>query len=184
MRNYNTQEIDLDASKADDKRLRKQYLKDIKRHRKELMKIAKNTGPWEYGASLEFMVEHLKMMVDYYHLGYNVWGMEDEDPENDRLTIASKMISEYEAYEYLPDSERAEIATKFDADFNKLEHNTELVKVPKEIFGKSGECYTVRYKYYPDDLYLEYIKAIANAEEQHFCNFIKLLQEKFRYLWD
>ena len=47
------------------KKLRKQYLKSIHKHKKELIKIAKSTGPWEYGASFDFIVEHLKMMVDY-----------------------------------------------------------------------------------------------------------------------
>lgn len=185
MKNYDTQTIDLDAVKANDKKLRKQYLQDIKRHRKELIKIAKNTGPWEYGASFEFIVEHLKMMVDYYTLGYNVWGIENEDPENDRNTIATKMIEEYEAYECLPDSERENIAAKFDAELDKMEHNVEFTKTDEiKIFGDKCTGYALVCKYYPDEVYLEYIKAVEAAEEQHFCNFIKLLQEKFRYLWD
>ena len=180
---FDIQELNLDTEFGD-KKLRKQYLKDIKKHRKELVKIAKNTGPWEYGASFEFIVEHLKMMVDYYKLGYNVWGIESDDPEFERCKIALDMITEYESYEYLPDEERKAIAEHLGFEFEKISNNTEFVETDKEPPFGEGRIYTIGYKYYSHEEDFEYSRMVNEAEEQHFRNFIKLLQEKFRYLWD
>ena len=175
--NIKSKKIKLDSLKADDKSLKKQYLKDLRRHKKELIKIAKTAYPWDYGWILDFIVEHLKMMRDYYALGYNVWGL-DTDEEDSRLNIANKLIYEYESYLELPLKERQEIADSLGVELNKIEDNIEFIPCddPKGIITNN--------KYYDDSIYSEWINMCWDYEKMHYINFFDLLKEKLNYLWD
>lgn len=86
---------------CDDKKLRPQYKKDCKKHRKEFKKLVKNMGPWD-DFTESFLEEQIDWWIDYYTLGYNVWGMERCDcPEFEcpdrpsRLQIALRLKELY-----------------------------------------------------------------------------------------
>ena len=165
---------------------KKQYKKDIKRHRKELVNIAKNTFPWEYADSFDFIVEHLKMMKDYYDVGYNVWG--EEEYVSEIKEIIDKMLFEYAAFVKLPRDEREEIAKELEVEVDKVEDNSipHYEKQPVTFGNKTVMCTAVSFedKYYPSELAFKYYDKVSKAEELHFDRFVDLLKRDFRKLCD
>ena len=84
---------------------KKDYQKMMRKYKKELKKILKETGPWEWGHMTDFMITFINWMRDYYKLGYNVWAMEDCDafPEDankpTRLQSLNKAIQLYNRWQ-------------------------------------------------------------------------------------
>ena len=79
-----------------------EYYEMQQKHSDELKQIADFTKPWDWSFSMEFMIEHLRWMRDYYTLGENVMAMErkDEDPKRyknypTRLQTIEKAIYYY-----------------------------------------------------------------------------------------
>lgn len=163
------------------KEKRKQYLKDIKTHRKNLVAIAKDAGPWDYGWSIEFFIEHLRMMKDYYTVGYNVHALEADGSENDRLFIVNKLLSEYEASNELPISEKQAIADDMGVDVQKMEDNLVFTHTTRE---DGCRITTVTDKYYDHYTYIEYVHAVHDAEDAHRKAFFEFLLKKYEYLYD
>ena len=110
---------------------KKQYRKDIRKHQKELVKTAKSTYPWDYFYSFDFIIEHLKMMKDYYKVGYNVWSIEEDVLE--RKEIIDKLLFEYDAYLELPRSEREDIARELNVEVDKIEDNFNRIETEEII---------------------------------------------------
>ena len=84
-----------------------EYVRMFKEHKTELNKINKdgNQCPWEWSYGLDYLVEFLRFMRDYYKLGENVWGMErkDEDPKRyknvpTRLETLEKTLFHYDRW--------------------------------------------------------------------------------------
>lgn len=59
----------------EEKQLRKQYFKMIKKNRKELDSLnrAARTRPWDWSFGLDYLIAYMEFMRDYYNLGWNVW---------------------------------------------------------------------------------------------------------------
>lgn len=165
---------------------KKQYKKDIRKHQKELVSIAKNTFPWAYNYSLDFMVYHLKMMQDYYKVGYNVWSIEEDVLE--RKEIIDKMIFEYDSYMELPRDEREAIAKELGVEVDKVEDNI-IVHYSEEPFtfkGKTTMCRksTFEDRYYSREVASKYYNEVNKAEIKHYYNFVDMLKDDFRKLCD
>lgn len=80
----------------EEKQLRKQYFKMIRKNRKELNSLNKAacTRPWDSSYGLDYFVAYMKFMQDYYNLGWNVWQTDDT------LIPLKKSLNEaLEAYE-------------------------------------------------------------------------------------
>lgn len=165
---------------------KKQYKKDIKSHQKELVKIAKSSYPWDYFYSFDFIIEHLKMMKDYYNVGYNVWSYDEE--VNERKEIIDKLLYEYDSYLDLPRSEREKIAKKLNVEVDKVEDNFSRIETEEIINfkGKETKCTGMKFeeKYYPYEVWSNYIRMVSKAEEKHFDNFMELMKSGFRKLCD
>lgn len=165
---------------------KKQYKQDIKKHQKELVKIAKSTYPWDYFYSFDFIIEHLKMMKDYYDVGYNVWSYDEE--VNERKEIIDNLLYEYDSYLDLPRSEREDIAKELNVEVDKIEDNFNRVETETiiKLDGKEQKCPSMKFeeKYYPYEVWSNYIKMVSEAEEKHFDNFIELMKSGFRKLCD
>lgn len=105
-----------DISELDKKTYKKQrklYQKMNKKYRKELSDLIKNHyGPWDNFVG-EFFEIQAKHWVEYYELGFNVWGMEIcnapefNDPERPtRKEIAQELLRRYHNWvDFLPDVE-------------------------------------------------------------------------------
>jgi len=160
---------------------KQKYNKMCREYRKKLVQIGKDAGPWDYCFGLEFLIEHLRFMRDYYALGYNVWGEEDKKPENDRLTLASKMVAEYEASEELPSEEVLSVAQslgiKVPADFKYISKDNIQISIVAYL-EKHRELFPNK------DMNKDFVLAIYEREQQHLKNFWKLVQNKLQYLWD
>ena len=165
---------------------KRQYRKDIKRHRKELVKIAKNTCPWDYFYSSDFLIEHLKMMKDYYNIGYNVWSCDEE--VNERKEIIDSLLYEYDSYIDLPRSEREDIAKELNVEVDKIEDNFNRIEteVITRLDGKEVKYTGMKLedKYYPYEIWSKYIHEINKAEEKHFTNFMNIIKKELRKLSD
>ena len=82
------------------------YYKMMRKNRAALNKINKEAAPWEYGHGIEYLVQFLRWMSDYYKLNENVWGMEakDEDPKRygnvpTRLETLEKTLYYYDMWQ-------------------------------------------------------------------------------------
>lgn len=68
-----------------------EYLAMMAKYKKSLNKINRegNQAPWEWSYGLDYLVEFMRFMKDYYTLGENVWGMPEYSKECiDTLTEA------------------------------------------------------------------------------------------------
>ena len=165
---------------------KKQYKKCIKKYQKKLIKIAKSTYPWDYFYSIEFTIEHLKMMKEYYDIGYNVWSC-DEDLD-ERRRIIDNLLYEYDAYNELPRNEREEIAKELNVEVDKIEDNFNRIETEYTISlkGKETKCSGMRFedKNYPREIWSKYVSKIHESEEKHFNNFMDMFKGVVRMLSD
>lgn len=90
----------------------KDYQAMLEKYKKSLTHINAHAcaSPWEWSWGLNYFVEFLRFMKDYYALGVNVWAMErkDEDPERyknapTRLETLTEAIAYYDKWQGLED---------------------------------------------------------------------------------
>lgn len=55
----------------------REYNKMYKRHRKTMIKLAKEDRDWDYGYMHDLVVAKIKHMYEYYSAGNNVWQSEE-----------------------------------------------------------------------------------------------------------
>lgn len=82
------------------------------KYKKSLTKINKDASvcPWEWSYGLDYFVEFLRFMQEYYKLGVNVWAMErkDEDPKRyknvpTRYESLTQALAYYDKWQGLED---------------------------------------------------------------------------------
>ena len=80
-----------------DKKFSEEYYAMIKQHKDALTDINERgaESPWEYSFGLDYLVEFLRSMRDYYERGENVWA-DDEKPT--RLETLNKTLDYYEMW--------------------------------------------------------------------------------------
>lgn len=93
----------------------------LKTYRKSLKNIAKECSPWDYGWSIDFLIEHLKFMRDYYTLGENVMAVEDKEwkpgEKYTRLEMINQILAAYEEFDdYSPDFSETKNMNKAERD--------------------------------------------------------------------
>lgn len=71
------------------------YRKTMKYYRKRLIRIAKETKPWDFGWLLDFIKTNLLFMAEYYDWGENVHA---EDIENERCKTLYKALDLYDLW--------------------------------------------------------------------------------------
>lgn len=90
----------------------KDYQAMLAKYKKSLAHINTHAcaSPWEWSWGLNYLVEFLRFMRDYYALGVNVWSMErkDEDPKRyknypTRLDTLTKTLEYYDKWQGLED---------------------------------------------------------------------------------
>lgn len=137
---------------------KKLYKRQRRAARKELIRIAKNTNPWDWGGITNFIIAHLKSMRDYYALGYNVWGVEVKDtPEFNqptaptRLEICEHLLTLW--HEYTDDSKLDDFMHTHPRPWN-TETNTQFKTLYAEVRqyqnSKHEEFWQYFVQYYQD----------------------------------
>ena len=81
------------------------YTAMMNKYRKSLNKLNKegNHCPWEWSFGLDYLVEFLRFMRDYYALGENVWAQEDcewvKGVKYTRLQTLTKTLEYYDKWQ-------------------------------------------------------------------------------------
>lgn len=84
--------------------LKRQYKKMMRKFRRELIKESKQVSPWDYRFGLDYFIKFLEFMLAYYELGYNVWGYVDinedgTEPDYDiRIKTIKEALDEYNKF--------------------------------------------------------------------------------------
>ena len=77
------------------KKLSKKYKEMIREHKKELDNLNKVAQPWDYGFGLDYFIEFMRFMKDYYELGENVYQAAPEKA----LETLKEALDEYELFD-------------------------------------------------------------------------------------
>jgi len=157
-------------------------------YKKSLGKINKDgcSSPWEWSYGLDYLVEFLRFMKDYYTLGVNVWAMErkDEDPKKyknapTRLQTLTKTLEYYDKWQNLED----EYITVVEHPETFKEHDNGDGTVTIDDFGFHCE-----YKYGPKNnrrkaMKITY-KKLYKAQQKYKKLFFMSLFEHIEEWWD
>lgn len=130
------------------------YLKMHRRHRRELIKHAKNTGEWDWGWLHDSIIMQIRHMYEYYTAGNNVWQTDET-----RLKVIKQL-------KHILDLD-AEIDRMQDEDYG-VEH----------IF-KDGEVECI----FPDD-YKEKFKRHEEREQALYEELYSSIGRDLRWWWD
>lgn len=130
------------------------YRKMYRRHRKELVKHAKETREWDWFWLHDSIIMQIRHMHEYYTERNNVW----QDDET-RLPIIEQL-------KHILDLEE-EIARMQDEDFGV------------EYIHKNGVCTAV----YPDD-YKERMQKWSDREQELYHEIYNSIGKNLRWWWD
>lgn len=166
----------------------KDYQAMLAKYKKSLTKINKDASgsPWEWSWGLDYLVEFLRFMKDYYTLGVNVWAMErkNEDPKRyknvpTRLETLTKTLEYYDKWQGLED----EYIKVIDHPETYKEHDNGDGTVTIDDLGCHCE-----YKFGPKNntrkaMKITY-KKLAKAQEKYKKLFFMSLAEHMEEWWD
>lgn len=140
----------------------RRYKKLVRKHRRKLIKLAKETSPWDYGFGLDYFILFLEFMRDYYEIGVNVDDFWEGD--GDRIKTIQKALDEYDKY-----------LVKYD------KFNSTLIKDGTvELAGKTFTGITTLKVEYDEEDYREY----ELKKEKHWKKFWSLVSKHIRSWWD
>lgn len=154
-----------------------EYVRMMAQNRRKLTNINKDAArsPWEWSWGLDYLVQFLRFMRDYYKLGENVWGVEDKEWKKGvkytRLETLEKTLAYYDKWQNLQD------------EYVKLE------EVGKPKFEKNNDGtvtlvdtgYRCTYKYKTAK---RTYKKLAKAEKKYKKLFFKMICEHIEEWWD
>ncbi len=159
------------------KRFSRNYHKMIKRNKKEILKTAKKTNPWDWFWGIKLLVEHLKFMKEYYELHENVWAKEPYEwdsnaPKKSRLDMINEILKEYDSWmhceEYYYHTDKDVVAFK--------EHKLEDGTYALEDLGLN-----IEYKF---DNKTKTNELFKQEYAFHRNKFFELLSKYIEELWD
>ena len=159
----------------------KDYQAMLAKYKKSLTNINKDAcrSPWEWSWGLDYLVEFLRFMKDYYALGINVWAMErrDEDPKRyknvpTRLETLTKTLEYYDKWQGLEE----EYIKVIDHHETYKEHDNGDGTVTIDDLG-----YHCEYKY---GSVKKTYKKLAKAQEKYKKLFFMSLAEHMEEWWD
>lgn len=108
------------------------YRKMHRKHRKELIKLAKEDREWDWGYFHSIVMAKIRHMYEYYESGNNVW--QSEESLNKVLSTLKEVIDLDkrwdDAWEECVQSDEPNRLTKYYEDQDKI---------AKELYGKIGE---------------------------------------------
>lgn len=108
------------------------YRKMHRKHRKELIKLAKEDREWDWDYFHSIVMAKIRHMYEYYEAGNNVW--QSEESLNKVLSTLKEVIDLDkkwdDAWEECVQSDEPNRLTKYYEDQDKI---------AKELYGKIGE---------------------------------------------
>lgn len=130
------------------------YRNMYRRHRKELIKHAKETREWDWGWLHDSVIMQIRHMHEYYSEGNNVW--QDDETR-------------------LPTLEQLQHILDFDAEIDRMQDDNYGVE-----FIHNGDEWTA---IYPDD-YKERVKKWRNKEQELYEEIYNSIGKNLRLWWD
>ena len=130
------------------------YDKMHRRHRKELVKLAKETGEWDWAWLHRMVLMQIKHMHEYYTAGNNVW-------QTDETRI--------------PIIEQLQHILDLEVEIDRMQDDDNGV----EYIRKDGKVECV----YPDD-FGERIKKHEEREQQLYEELYSSIGRNLRWWWD
>ena len=122
------------------KRIRNQFSKEMRayykmhrRHRKELIKLAKEDREWDWSYFHTLVMTKIKHMYEYYSAGNNVW--QSEESLNTVLSTLKEVIDLDEEWDNLWDN----CYDKDNARVTVLKYREREEEIVKELYKKVGE---------------------------------------------
>ena len=158
-----------------------EYQAMMAKYKKSLGAINKDASkcPWEWSFGLDYFVEFLRFMQEYYKLGVNVWAMErkDEDPKRyknvpTRYESISKALEYYDKWQGLED----EYVKVVDHPETKKSHENDDGTITIDDLG-----FHCVYKY--GSMKRTY-KKLHKAQEKYKRLFVKTVLEHIEEWWD
>lgn len=109
------------------------YNKMHRKHRKELIKLAKEDREWDWSYFHTIVMTKIKHMYEYYRAGNNVW--QCEESLNKVLSTLKEVIDLNEEWDNLWEN----CYDKENARVSILEYRDKEEKIVKELYKKIGE---------------------------------------------
>jgi len=143
------------------------YKKLMKKHKKELnfLNNRVNSNPWEFSFIINYLVETLKFMQDYYELGYNIW--QSEESLNEIKKTLKDTIKAYEDWD------------NYEAEYYHLNEDDVFIVT----LDDKKKCYTIDYKY-PELYTVDSIQQFSKEYNKKRDTFFKLLSKNIEKWWD
>lgn len=130
------------------------FRKMHRRHRKELIKHAKQTCEWDWGWLHDSIIMHVRHMHEYYSERNNVWQTDETR---------------------LPIIEQLKHILDLDAEIDRMQDDDNGV----EYIHENGVCKAV----YPDD-YKERMQKWCDREQELYEELYGLIGKNLRWWWD
>ena len=122
------------------RRIRNQFSKEMRafykmhrRHRKELIKLAKEDGEWDWCYLHDLVMTKIRHMYEYYSAGNNVW--QSEESLNKVLSTLKEVIDLDKEWDNLWEK----CYVKDDARTTIVEYQDKQEKIVQELYNKIGK---------------------------------------------
>lgn len=165
----------------EEKQKRKNYFKMIKMHQKRLDACNKDAhrSPWDYGFGLEYFLEYLRFMEDYYNMGWNVWNADEESTKEIIRTI-NEVLNCYDEWDNLEEkymhlNEISELREKYREEKGNFDG-----KIDYEAESK----YIKEHTKYPDRYSEENMKNFREEYDSLRTKFFMLIADNIEKWWD
>ena len=123
------------------KRMR-EYNKMYRRHRKELVKLAKTIREWDYGWLYDSTIMQIKHMYEYYSKGNNVW--QSDESSNEILGQLKHVLDLDDELEHLWDNYESHL---IEYDDGSVSISDEGARKYRDIRDREQELYEEIYSY-------------------------------------
>lgn len=125
-----------------------------RRHRRELVKHAKETGEWDWCWLHDGIIMQIRHMHEYYTARNNVWQSDETR---------------------LPIIEQLQHVLDLEAEIDRMQDDNNGV----EYIHEDGKCIAV----YPDD-FIERVQKWCDREQELYAEIYRTLAKYLRYWWD
>lgn len=154
-----------------------EYIRMMAQNKRKLTNINKDAArnPWEWSFGLDYFVQFLRFMRDYYKMGENVWSIEDKEwkkgIKNTRLENIEKTLAYYDKWqnledEYIKIEKYGEIKTHDNGDGTATIDDLGCRCIYK--YGSAKRTY----------------KKLAKAQKKYKHLFFKMIEEHLEEWWD
>ena len=118
------------------------YRKMYRRHRKELVKHAKETREWDYGWLYDSTIMQIRHMYEYYSVGNNVW--QCDESKNEILGQLKHVLDLNDELDHLWDNYESNIIENDDGSISVTERGHKKYAAIKD---REQEIYEEIYSY-------------------------------------